>query len=758
MERWTSRRASPPLASASAPSTHVIPSPTHAVSTAPSATVDGRGRGRSHPPAQSRAHPLEADREHHPRDQRSDQAEGRRPRRAAAVVEQQRADPRAHVGADREPDQRERARDESLRPAEQAEQHHDAHDQPVDAGHVHPSVPASPYSPVVEHDAGTAHVAGDAGSPTLGASPRSPRRRCVALVAGVVDRRRATCRAEQRDGRRPSRRPGSAATHARDVRAALATTARRRTTLAAAAAHLPAGGGDAHARAGPRGPVDRRRHASRSRSRPASSARCEATCPPHRRAQGRRTRASTGAPSSSTPACAAARSCGARPRCPQRATIQARDGTPIAKGPERVVGSRTDRLRDRRARSGPRRRSPPAAARGPRRPAGAPVGPDRPRARVRRAPDRHARRRRCSPATACSPTSSAKRRPLGADHDRPEDPARRGRRARRPLRRDRGRATRATARCWRWPGSPSRRRSRPARTFKIVTLAGVLENKVAKRSGDLPDPERGRRSRASRSRTPTASPAAARCATRFAHSCNSVFAPLGAKLGAEKLVETAETFGFNEEPRTGRRGALDDPRRGRDRRRPRGRLVRDRPGQGARDAAADGARRRRRSAPTACARTRRCSRAPTRSACARRRSRSRRTIKSYMRTVVTDGTGGAAALAGVKVAGKTGTAELRTTVKEEPPPEVTDPDAAAARGRHDRHRRLVRRVRALRQADDRGRGAARRPGRGRRHRRARGRCRPEGRAVLEVEVDLGRLGAAPARSRASAAGSAASRS
>ena len=34
----------------------------------------------------------------------------------------------------------------------------------------------------------------------------------------------------------------------------------------------------------------------------------------------------------------------------------------------------------------------------------------------------------------------------------------------------------------------------------------------------------------------------------FADSCNSVFAPLGAKLGAKALVETAERFGFNQPP------------------------------------------------------------------------------------------------------------------------------------------------------------------------------------------------------------------
>jgi peptidoglycan glycosyltransferase len=45
-----------------------------------------------------------------------------------------------------------------------------------------------------------------------------------------------------------------------------------------------------------------------------------------------------------------------------------------------------------------------------------------------------------------------------------------------------------------------------------------------------------------------------------------------------------------------------------------------------------------------------------------------RTITRYMRSVVRSGTGRGAAIPGVAVAGKTGTAELRTTVKEEPAP------------------------------------------------------------------------------------------
>lgn len=213
----------------------------------------------------------------------------------------------------------------------------------------------------------------------------------------------------------------------------------------------------------------------------------------------------------------------------------------------------------------------------------------------------------------------------------------------------------------------------PGSTFKIVTLAGVLQNKVAKRTDTYEVTDRTTIEGVD-IQNANGEYCGGSLRTSFAHSCNSVFAPLGAKLGAEKLVETAEAFGFNQDPAVA--GAARSTL-------PAANEIGDdlavgstAIGQGkvlatplqmavvGATVAAGGVK----ATPTLLhgddAQT---TRVMSRSVA--------NTIKSYMRTVVTDGTGGAAALPNVKVSGKTGTAELRTTVKEEPPPEVTDPDA-----------------------------------------------------------------------------------
>lgn len=84
----------------------------------------------------------------------------------------------------------------------------------------------------------------------------------------------------------------------------------------------------------------------------------------------------------------------------------------------------------------------------------------------------------------------------------------------------------------------------PGSTFKIITLTGALEEGIAR-----PETEYPVVSEALLSGVPIQNASGELCGgtlvASFAHSCNSVFAPLGARLGPEKLVDVAERYGFN---------------------------------------------------------------------------------------------------------------------------------------------------------------------------------------------------------------------
>jgi peptidoglycan glycosyltransferase len=223
----------------------------------------------------------------------------------------------------------------------------------------------------------------------------------------------------------------------------------------------------------------------------------------------------------------------------------------------------------------------------------------------------------------------------------------------------------------------------PGSVFKIITLAGALEAKTVRRNEQFPVQTSATLEGIELQNAHGESCGGSLIAS-FAHSCNSVFAPLGAELGAEKLVAVAERFGFNEDP--GLEGAArstipaaaeigDDLAVG-STAIGQGKVLTT-PLQMALVAAAigeDG----RRVQPTLRKgeKTESSQAAPVETA---------RFVGRAMRAVVTSGTGVGAALDGVAVAGKTGTAELRSTVNEDPvpvepgkpPPEedVTDTDA-----------------------------------------------------------------------------------
>jgi transpeptidase family protein/MecA-like transpeptidase family protein len=199
----------------------------------------------------------------------------------------------------------------------------------------------------------------------------------------------------------------------------------------------------------------------------------------------------------------------------------------------------------------------------------------------------------------------------------------------------------------------------PGSTFKIVTTAAALEQDLVKPSDEFPV-ETFALIDGVELQNANGESCGGSFRNSFAHSCNSVFGPLGVEVGSEELVDASERFGWNQEPTVpgevpstlppaneiqsdleiastaiGQFRTLATP------------LVM---ASVAQTIAAGGVR----FLPTLALGER----------TDRERVTSRkvaRTIQSLMVDVVDYGTGTAAALPGVKVAGKTGTAELEDT-------------------------------------------------------------------------------------------------
>jgi peptidoglycan glycosyltransferase len=206
----------------------------------------------------------------------------------------------------------------------------------------------------------------------------------------------------------------------------------------------------------------------------------------------------------------------------------------------------------------------------------------------------------------------------------------------------------------------------PGSTFKIITTSAALTYHKATPSSSYPVQTAATLSGV-QLRNASGEACGGTLTQAFIESCNSVFAPLGAKVGARRLVATAKAFGFNEKPRIP--AALPNT------------IAPDLKDDLAVGAAAIGQDRDLATplgmasvgATIALGGRRAQPRITTLQKLVRRRAVSRRVadqVTEMMIGVVRTGTGTAAALPGVTVAGKTGTAELR--------PNSSDPKDADA--------------------------------------------------------------------------------
>jgi len=211
----------------------------------------------------------------------------------------------------------------------------------------------------------------------------------------------------------------------------------------------------------------------------------------------------------------------------------------------------------------------------------------------------------------------------------------------------------------------------PGSTMKIITATGLLEHHLVGVDDVFPV-----QTEATIDGFPLQNANGEACGgtliEAFAASCNSVFAPLGLRLGAARLLEVARRFGFNQpsaiatEPAsTIPPASLRDPLE----------LAASAIGQGKvqasalqmADVAAAIAMGGRRPVPTLLAgQPPRFVTVTTPPVAAM--------VQRMMIAVVTSGTGTAAQISGVEVAGKTGTAELRTTV----PPKTSGKQGGAS--------------------------------------------------------------------------------